>query len=115
VFSPCRQGCGCGFGGGLSKNLSGACARTTAISSAQFCQDCQRRQSQASIEPVWLTLCFLVKDISVSFSKLTVCMRTDQNSGIEQRGYYTIGIGFVYSLSVIVTVRHRQHRATRRP
>jgi hypothetical protein len=55
-------------GGGLSKNLSGTRVPATAISSAYFCQDCQRRQSQASIEPVWLTVCFLMRDISVRFS-----------------------------------------------
>jgi hypothetical protein len=54
------------MGGGVSKNLSGTVVRATAINAAQFCQDCQRRQSQASIAPVWLTWCFLNRDITVS-------------------------------------------------
>jgi len=31
-------------------------------------QDCQRRQSQASIEPVCVTLCFLMKNMYLEFS-----------------------------------------------
>src|SRR5476651_1015302 len=42
-------------------------------------------------------------------------VRTNQGCRVKQRGYYTIGIRFVYSLSVIVTIRHRQHRTTGRP
>jgi hypothetical protein len=32
-------------------------------STGQLAQDCQRRQSQASRAPVWLTVCFLVKNM----------------------------------------------------
>ena len=42
--------------------------QTTAINTAYLAQDCQRRQSQASIEPVCVTLCFLVKNMLVWFS-----------------------------------------------
>jgi hypothetical protein len=32
-------------------------------STGQFAQDCQRRHSQASRAPVWLTVCFLMKNM----------------------------------------------------
>jgi hypothetical protein len=34
-----------------------------AISTGQLAQDCQRRHSQASRAPVWLTVCFFVKNM----------------------------------------------------
>jgi hypothetical protein len=34
-----------------------------AIKRVQLAQDCQRRHSQASRAPVWLTVCFLVKNM----------------------------------------------------
>ncbi|KQQ93589.1 hypothetical protein ASF77_22765 [Massilia sp. Leaf139] len=34
-----------------------------AIKRVQLAQDCQRRQTQASRAPVWLTVCFLVKNM----------------------------------------------------
>jgi hypothetical protein len=47
------------------KKPGGAWVRPPAIDTAYLAQDCQRRQSQASIEPVWVTLCFLVKNMRV--------------------------------------------------
>jgi hypothetical protein len=50
------------------KKPGGARVRPSAIDTGYLAQDCQRRQSQASIEPVWVTLCFLVKNMRCWFS-----------------------------------------------
>jgi hypothetical protein len=52
---------------------AGAQQQPTAINTGYLAQDCQRRQSQASIEPVWVTGCFLVKNMSVRFSLRSYC------------------------------------------
>ena len=42
-------------------------------------------------------------------------MQTKELCRFEQRVNYTIGIGFMYRVSVIVSVRHCQHGTTGRP
>src|SRR4051812_15527083 len=100
-------------GGGFSKNLSvQMCSRQQ--STGYLAQDCQRRHSQASRAPVWLTVCFLIKNMSDG-SVCFVVVHTNRRCCVEQRAYYTIRIRLVYSPPMIVPIRYRQHKAARRP
>jgi hypothetical protein len=62
LFSGGRQQGG--TGGDFYKKPAGKRAQRRQQSiGGQLAQDCQRRHSQASRAPVWLTVCFLVKNM----------------------------------------------------